>query len=106
MKAEWTARLVLFLLLAAALGVVGYAAAPALGLVAAGPSGSTLEVHARMPENGGWSMDTIHTVSGQPIHLRLTSDDVLHSFAIGQADGDPTPPAPVELVPGEWHETT
>src|SRR5512133_1826386 len=102
MKAEWTARIVLSLLLASAAGFIGLAAAPALGLI----SGDTLEIHARMPENGGWSTETIHATAGQPIHLRLTSDDVLHSFAIGQADVDPTPPAPLELVPGEWHETT
>ena len=33
-----------------------------------------IELHARMPENGGWSQEVIHGQVNQPIQLRLTSD--------------------------------
>jgi mono/diheme cytochrome c family protein/plastocyanin len=62
---------------------------------------NTIELHARMPENGGWSMDTIHAQVGQPIHLHLTSDDVVHGFAIGKSNQ----PA-LEINPGEFVDTT
>ena len=54
------------------------------------------EIHARMPENGGWSPETLHAEVGQPLRLRLTSDDVLHSFAIGQTGRI----EPLDLLPG------
>lgn len=60
------------------------------------PGSSAFELHARMPENGGWSQTNFTVVAGQPLHLRMTSDDVMHSFAIGQSDR----PA-VDIVPGE-----
>jgi mono/diheme cytochrome c family protein len=60
-----------------------------------------IELHARLPENGGWSLETILGTVGVPIHLRLTSDDVVHGFAIGKSDA----PA-VEILPGEFSETT
>lgn len=60
-----------------------------------------IEVHARTPENGGWSMDTIPAEVGKPLQLRLTSDDVVHSLAIGRMD------LPVvDIMPGEVVETT
>ena len=64
-------------------------------------SALNVTLRARMPENGGWSHESIRVAAGQPLRLRLTSDDVVHSFAIGQWDEPP-----VELVPGEWTETT
>lgn len=60
-----------------------------------------LEVHARMAENGGWSMDTIQAQVGQPIRLHMTSDDVVHGFAVGQSNQ----PA-VDIQPGEYVDTT
>jgi mono/diheme cytochrome c family protein len=72
-----------------------------LALHLPGASTGSTELHARMPENGGWSENTLYAEVGQPLHLRLTSDDVLHSFAIGQSNA-----APIELRPGEWTETT
>ncbi len=96
MKKETLARVLVILLVAAA-AVVPMAAiflTPAL-------AAKTIELHARMPENGGWSMDTIQMKAGQPLHLRLTSDDVLHSFAIGKSDQPP-----VDITPGEVVETT
>lgn len=96
-KPELIARIFLFLLLIAAGAAGVIAAVPAFGP----GSGEIHELHARMPENGGWSLDAISAKAGQPIHLRMTSDDVLHSFAIGQSDRPP-----VDLYPGKWEETT
>lgn len=41
-------------------------------------------IHARMAENGGWTPDIIKAKVGKPLELRLTSDDVMHGFAVGQ----------------------
>ena len=56
----------------------------------------TITLHARMPEAGGWTPADLTVTAGQPLHLRLTSDDVMHGFAIGQSDQ----PA-VDVKPGE-----
>jgi plastocyanin len=56
-------------------------------------------VHARMAENGGWSPDVIQANAGQPLHLKLTSDDVMHGFAVGQMDM-----ASVDVIPGKVTE--
>ncbi len=60
-----------------------------------------IELRARMAENGGWSLDTIQAQVGQPIRLHMTSDDVLHGFAIGRS----AQPA-LEIVPGAFVDTT
>lgn len=92
MKKRWIAFTILFALLAAAVAI------PVAGALLDHPG---VEVHARMAENGGWMPGNLTAVVGQPLHLRLTSDDVTHSFAIGQMDL----PA-VEIKPGEWSEVT
>jgi len=43
-------------------------------------------VHAHIAEDGGWSPDVIQAEAGKPLHLRFTSDDVVHGFAVGQMD--------------------
>ncbi len=53
-------------------------------------------LHARMPEAGGWTPADLTVAAGQPLRLRLTSDDVMHGFAIGQSDQ----PA-VDVEPGK-----
>lgn len=58
-------------------------------------------LHARMPEKGGWSQQVIRAQTGIPLHLRMTSDDVMHSFAIGKSDQ----PA-VDIEPGKVSEVT
>ena len=63
--------------------------------------GRFVEIHGRMPENGGWMPDEITARAGEPLHIRLTSDDVLHGFAIGQSDWPE-----VEVKPGQVSETT
>jgi cytochrome c oxidase subunit 2 len=60
-----------------------------------------IEVHAAMPENGGWSVDNLTIDAGQPLNLRLVSDDVVHGFAIGQDDR-----YNLDLMPGQPVETS
>ncbi len=60
-----------------------------------------IEVHGRIAESGGWIPGIIRAQAGVPIHLRLTSDDVMHGFAIGQSDI----PA-VDVLPGQMTEVT
>jgi mono/diheme cytochrome c family protein/plastocyanin len=57
--------------------------------------------HARMAENGGWTPQVIQARAGQPLHLRMTSDDVMHSFAVGQMQMDP-----VDIEPGKITKLT
>ena len=58
-------------------------------------------VHARMAEAGGWSPDAFKARVGQPLHLRLTSDDVVHGFAVGKL-GAPA----VDILPGKVTDIT
>ena len=93
-RAEWAAR---WLVLALALGL------PLAGLGARAWDGSrhSIEVHARMAEEGGWLPGDLTAVAGEPLQLRLVSDDVVHGFAVGQSDA----PA-LDLPPGQVVETT
>ena len=92
MKAEWTARLLV------ALGTVGLAVLTVSALRV--PDGAT-ELRGRMADDGGWTPAAITARAGEPLTLRMTSDDVMHGFAIGQS----TRPA-VDLLPGTWMTTT
>jgi mono/diheme cytochrome c family protein len=58
-------------------------------------------IHAQMSENGGWSPDILRAEVGKPLHLKLTSDDVRHGFAVGQMDM-----AAVDVEPGKVTEVT
>ncbi|MFH1185404.1 MAG: c-type cytochrome [Chloroflexota bacterium] len=58
-------------------------------------------VHARMAEDGGWSPEAFKATVAQPLHLRLTSDDVVHGFAVGKLDF----PA-VDVLPGKVTDIT
>ncbi len=58
-------------------------------------------IHARMAGSGGWSPDVLHASAGQPLHLRLTSDDVMHGFAVGQSDMQS-----VDVEPGKVTDVT
>ncbi|MGB7875194.1 MAG: c-type cytochrome [Anaerolineales bacterium] len=62
---------------------------------------NTVTLHAHMPEAGGWTPSDLTVAAGQPLHLRLTSDDVMHGFAIGQS----AQPA-VDVKPGEMTDYT
>ena len=62
-------------------------------------SGFDFELIARMAENGGWSQENLTVPVGEPLTIRLSSEDVVHGFAIGRVDS----PA-VDINPGEWSE--
>jgi len=92
MRKEWLARLIVIVLAAAAVAVpVGGWYVRSQGIL----------MHARMAETGGWMPENLTVEVGQPLHLRLTSDDVMHSFAVGQSDE-----SPVDVIPGEVTEVT
>jgi cytochrome c oxidase subunit 2 len=92
MRREGLARLTLGLLLA------GAAALPlaVYGLARR----DVVEVHGRMAEAGGWTPAALTATVGQPLRLRLVSDEVVHGFAVGQTDW----PA-IDLLPGRPVET-
>lgn len=58
-------------------------------------------IHASIAENGGWSPDLIQARVGEPLHLKFTSDDVMHGFAVGQMDMQP-----IDIEPGKVSEAT
>lgn len=89
---EWIARAIIVLGLAAVISI------PVINTVH-GSNG--IVMHARMAENGGWTPENITVAMGEPLHLRLTSDDVSHGFAVGQLNQ----PA-VEINPGEMTDIT
>jgi mono/diheme cytochrome c family protein/plastocyanin len=60
-----------------------------------------LTLQARMAEQGGWSPSALTATVGQPLHLRLTSDDVTHGFAVGRTDW-----RAVDVYPGQVTEVT
>jgi mono/diheme cytochrome c family protein/plastocyanin len=62
---------------------------------------STPLIHARMADTGGWSPDVLQIKLGEPLHLSLTSDDVMHGFAVGQMDMEA-----VDIEPGKVTELT
>ena len=64
-------------------------------------SDQRIEIHAAMPEAGGWMPENLVAQVDEPLTLRLISDDVMHGFAIGQSDR----PA-VDVVPGKAIEVT
>jgi cytochrome c oxidase subunit 2 len=92
MRKEWLARILVLLLLAMAVGI------PVVGWR---QRSQGMVVHARMAETGGWTPENLTVAVGEPLHLRLTSDDVTHGFAIGQSDR----PA-VDVIPGEMTEVS
>jgi len=93
MKQESLARwLVLVLALGAGLAALAFRFWGSSGVV---------EVHAVMPDQGGWLTSDLQAQVGEPLHLRLVSDDVVHSFALGQSDFEP-----VEVLPGKPVDVT
>ncbi|MGE5250260.1 MAG: c-type cytochrome [Bacteroidota bacterium] len=58
-------------------------------------------VHARSAESGGWAPMALEARVGQPLHLRMTSDDVTHSFAVAQINMQP-----VDIEPGKISDVT
>ncbi|CAG0969456.1 Cytochrome c oxidase subunit 2 [Planctomycetaceae bacterium] len=91
MKAE---RFALLLVIVLVIGVP-------LAVVLARSTPGTIEMHAQMADNGGWTPSDLKAQVGQPLHLRLTSDDVVHGFAVGQS-----PMPAIDVLPGQWTTTT
>lgn len=91
MKAE---RFALLLVIVLVIGVP-------LAAVLARSHSDVIELHGKVAENGGWTPSDLTAQVGQPLHLRLTSDDVVHSFAVGQS-----PMPAVDVLPGKWTTTT
>lgn len=58
-------------------------------------------IHARMAEDGGWNPDIIQAEVGKPLHLKITSDDVVHGFAVGQMEMQS-----VDVLPGKVTDIT
>ena len=62
--------------------------------------GRSLMLHVSVAEAGGWTPANLTAHIGQPLRLRLTSDDVAHSFAVGQTDWPE-----VVVMPGQVTQT-
>jgi mono/diheme cytochrome c family protein len=62
---------------------------------------STPLYHARLAENGGFRPDVLRAEVGVPLHLHLTSDDVVHGFAVGKMDMQS-----VDVLPGKVADVT
>ena len=58
-------------------------------------------IHAKVAEDGGWSPGVIHANAGEPLTLHLTSDDVVHGFAVGQMEMQS-----VDILPGKVTDLT
>jgi len=58
-------------------------------------------IHARIAEDGGFMPDHLTARVGEPLRLRLISDDVEHTFALSQSDLKP-----VTFKPGEPADIT
>lgn len=96
---EWIAQLLAIALIAAAVGIPLAARSWLPSKPADG--GIQVDLEGRVAESGGWMPEMIQAEVGQPVHLRLTSVDVMHGFAIGQMPG----PA-LDMEPGKVVETT
>jgi mono/diheme cytochrome c family protein/plastocyanin len=92
MSKEWLARIIVIIL-------AGIAFAIPTGAWWVRSQGTV--IHARMAETGGWTPENLTVAAGQPLHLRLTSDDVMHGFAVGQSDQ-----SAVDVKPGEMTDVT
>jgi hypothetical protein len=91
MKAERFALLIVIML------VIGVPLAAVLGR----SNSDMIEMQGKVAESGGWTPSDLTAQVGQPLHLRLTSDDVVHGFAVGQS-----PMPAIDVLPGQWTTTT
>jgi mono/diheme cytochrome c family protein/plastocyanin len=92
MNAERLARLLVVVAILLPLGVVMYSAERS-------GAEDVVKIRARMPDAGGWLPDELNAEVGKPLRLRLTSEDVMHGFSVGRADGQT-----IDLKPGQVAE--
>ncbi|MDF1515598.1 MAG: c-type cytochrome [Anaerolineae bacterium] len=90
-----TERLAYIILITAMISIIFFSVAGYLRQTAHRDS-SPIQLQAAMPENGGWSIDHMTVEIGEPLQLHLTSQDVIHGFAVGQITMDD-----IELYPGQ-----
>lgn len=83
--------------LARALVVLTFLALTTAVLLGFSAGSNQIVVTGYMPEYGGWQPGVIKAKVGKPLELRLTSNDVVHGFAIGQMEG-----TEVEVLPGKY----
>lgn len=96
-KIETSSRQELFARLFLALLLIGLP----LGIWIVRQGDKAVTLRAVIPEEGGFLPDNLTAEVGVPLTLRLVSDDVLHSFALGQSDMPP-----VDIKPGQVTEVT
>jgi mono/diheme cytochrome c family protein len=72
-----------------------------LAAIVARSNSDAIEIHGQMADTGGWTPSDLTAQVGEPLHLRLTSDDVVHGFAVGHS----AVPA-LNVLPGQWTTTT
>jgi len=93
-KQEWLALCVVLLILVAFPG--GVFAYQYIFLPGAYGEAKVIDLVARAPEAGGWSREIITVKKGETVRLRITSQDVVHGFAIGGMGVDVG-----RIIPGE-----
>ncbi|MCI0520854.1 MAG: c-type cytochrome [Chloroflexi bacterium] len=93
-RSERSARILAYFLLGGLILLI------AAALYFRGSSGA-VTLSARIPEAGGWNPADLSVEAGQPLRLRLVSEDVVHGFALGQSDLPG-----VDLLPGKVEELT
>jgi mono/diheme cytochrome c family protein/plastocyanin len=99
---EYLARFLVLVVLVGVPLAVAVARHTGLASTAGGqPEARIVEIRGRMPEQGGFFPDHLTVSVGEPLNLRLMSEDVVHSFAVGQSGWQA-----VDMKPGEVAETT
>jgi cytochrome c oxidase subunit 2 len=96
MKKELLARFLVIFLILVAMSI------PIAGrMITSKDWDNTIALNANVFENGSWSMDHIKVAVGEPVKFRITSEDVVHGFAVAKY-----PLTPLEILPGEIVEAT
>lgn len=72
-----------------------------LAAVLARSNSDAIELRAQLADDGGWTPGDLSAQVGRPLNLRLTSDDVVHGFAVGQSGL-----SAVDVLPGQWTTAT
>ena len=66
------------------------------------PQDGVIDLVARQPSAGGWSLPRIVVTQGERVRLRIRAEDVVHGFAIGRMDVDAGPIEPGKAVTVEF----